>query len=90
MADYVCKLDFDQAKWVLNYMPRSHFRLFELIAKFLGVYIKCFLGENTLHQIKPLSGVYKIVRLRMRSNLSICLFAITADFNSRFYLFIFL
>jgi hypothetical protein len=48
LCSYACELDYDQAKWVLNFMPRSHVRLFELIAKFLGVYIKCFLGENTL------------------------------------------
>lgn len=51
MADvcsYASELDYEQAEWILEYLPRSHVTLFQLIAKFLGVYIRCYLGETTL------------------------------------------
>jgi len=48
LCSYSSELDYEQTRWILNFIPRSHVRLFELIAKFLGVYIKCFLGESSL------------------------------------------
>ena len=46
VCSYTSELDYEQVKWILDYLPRSHLRLFELITQFLGVYIRCFLCET--------------------------------------------
>lgn len=42
------ELGYENAKFLLDFFPRSHSDLFELISKFLAFYIKCFLGESRL------------------------------------------
>lgn len=46
MCSYSSDLDYEQAKWILNFIPKSHAYLFELISKFLGVYLKCFMDKS--------------------------------------------